>query len=374
MSLKIAYDAKRAFFNSSGLGNYSRGVIDMVTEYFPSNNYFLFTPFPKTNTIYKTPENAYLKNPERVFDKAFPAFWRSYGMLNQLRTDDIDIFHGLSNELPFNIHKLKAKKIVTIHDLIFLRYPELYKAWDRNIYEKKIKYCCEVADKIISISEQTKSDIIEFIGTDEKKIITVYQTCNKRFKKTLVDENLKSVVNKYNLPDEYLLYVGTIEKRKNLLSIVKSLKIIKSQIPLVVVGKPTKYLKEINEFIQQNKLSDKVLIYHSVSNEELPSFYRLAKVFIYPSVFEGFGIPIIEALYSGVPVITSKGSCFSEAGGPDSIYVSPENPEEIADSVDKLLSNPKLLTKISTNGLQFVQKFDVRKVAEDLMNVYKSPD
>jgi glycosyltransferase involved in cell wall biosynthesis len=372
MNLKIAFDAKRAFFNSSGLGNYSRGVIDMMTEYFPSNNYFLYTPSPKPNTIYKTPENALLKTPERLFDKAFPAYWRSYGMLNQLKTNDIDIFHGLSNELPLNIHKLKAKKIVTIHDLIFLRYPELYRVWDRNIYEKKIKYCCEVADKIISISEHTKSDIIEFIGTDEKKIITVYQTCNKRFKKTFDDENLKSIINKYNLPEEFLLYVGTIEKRKNLLSIVKSFKIIKSQIPLVVVGRPTKYLKEINEFIRQKDLSGKVLFYHNVSNEELPSFYRLAKIFIYPSVFEGFGIPIIEALYSGIPVITSTGSCFSEAGGTDSIYVSPENAEEIADSIDKLLSDQKLLTKMSINGLQFVQKFDDRKVAEDLMNVYKS--
>jgi glycosyltransferase involved in cell wall biosynthesis len=370
MNLKIAYDAKRAFFNSSGLGNYSRGVIDMMTEHFPENEYFLYTPFQKSNTRYKTPENAIIKNPYRLLDRAFPSYWRSYGMLNQLRMNNIDIFHGLSNELPLNIHKLKAKKIVTIHDLIFIRFPELYNAWDRKIYEKKIKYCCEIADKIISISEQTKNDLIEFIKTDENKIITVYQTCNKRFKKPADNENLIFVKNKYNLPEEYLMYVGTIEKRKNLLSIVKSLKIIKSNIPLVVVGKPTKYLREINKFIYENNLNDRVLICHNVSNEELPSFYRLAKIFLYPSVFEGFGIPIIEALYSGVPVITSTGSCFSEAGGPDSIYISPEKPEQIADSIDKLLSDQKLLTLMSSIGLQFVQKFDDRKVAEDLSRIY----
>lgn len=372
MSIRIGYDAKRAFFNTSGLGNYSRGVIEMMARHYPENEYLLYTPSYSNKGIYNNPKVTKIRIPEKFFDKTFPSFWRSYGITDQIKKDNIDIYHGLSNELPMNIRKLKTKKIVTIHDLIFLRYPELYKAWDRKVYEKKLRYCCQVADKIVSISEQTKKDIVDFIGTDENKIVTVYQTCNQSFKE-IADESVKTLIrSKYNLPDEFLLYVGTIEKRKNLLNIVKSLTLINSAIPLVVVGRPTDYLKEIKGYIEKNNLSSRVLIYHNVSNIELPTFYQMARIFIYPSVFEGFGIPIIEALYSGVPVITSTGSCFAESGGPDSIYVSPEIPEQIADSIDRLLSDEILLKEIIFKGLKFVQKFDEKKIAEDMSDLYTS--
>ena len=372
MNLKIGYDAKRAFFNSSGLGNYSRGVIDIMTKFYPENDYFLYAPIKTSNNLYHTPEKVILKNPESFVDKLLPSYWRSYGIIKQLRSDKIDIFHGLSNELPLNIHKFKAKKIVTIHDLIFLRYPELYKFWDRKIYEKKLRYCCNVADAIISISEQTKNDIIDFTGTEKNKIITVYQSCHDRFKEKMKVSDKNKIQSKYNLPEEYILFVGTIEKRKNLLNIVKSLKLFTSDIPLIVIGRPTVYLNGVKEYIAKNNLNDRVLFFHNIRNEELPGFYQMAKIFIYPSVFEGFGIPIIEALYSGVPVITSTGSCFSEAGGPDSFYVSPDNPEQIAFAIEKLLSNETLRQEIINKGLQYVQKFDDRKVAEKLAYVYNS--
>jgi glycosyltransferase involved in cell wall biosynthesis len=370
MNLKIGYDAKRAFFNSSGLGNYSRGVIDMMAQHYPDNDYFLYYPTGKAIKNYNKPENTKIRFPERITDKVFPSIWRSYGITNQLKEDKIDLYHGLSNELPMNISKLSLLKIVTIHDLIFLRYPELYKTWDRKVYEKKMRYCCDVSDKIISISDQTKNDIVEYTGTDENKIVTVYQTCNKVFKIPLNEYHKKEIKTKFNLPSEFLLYVGTIEKRKNLLNIVKALKISKNNLPMVVVGRSTDYINEVKEYLIKAKLSDRVFFYHNVSNEELPAFYQMAKIFIYPSVFEGFGIPIIEALYSCIPVITSTGSCFSEAGGPDSIYISPENPEQIAESIDKLLSDEALCHDIIIKGLQFVQKFDERKVAEDMANVY----
>jgi glycosyltransferase involved in cell wall biosynthesis len=372
MSIRIGYDAKRAFLNTSGLGNYSRGVIEMMARHHHENEYLLYTPSTKNKGIYNNPADTKIRIPEKFFDKTFPSFWRSYGISDQLKKDNIDIYHGLSNELPMNIRKLKTKKIVTIHDLIFLRYPELYKAWDRKVYEKKLRYCCQVADKIVSISEQTKKDIVDFIGTDENKIVTVYQTCNQSFKE-IADESVKTLIrSKYKLPNEFLLYVGTIEKRKNLLNIVKSLTLINSAIPLVVVGRPTDYLKDIKGYIEKNNLSSRVLIYHNVSNIELPTFYQMARIFIYPSVFEGFGIPIIEALYSGVPVITSTGSCFAESGGPDSIYVPPDDHEQIAFSIEKLIHDENLCKNMIINGLKYVQNFDEKNIADNLISVYKS--
>ena len=372
MTLRIGFDAKRAFHNKSGLGNYSRGVIDLLAKYYPQNQYFLYSQSGKSNFNSTKPEKTLIRNPEYLIDRLFPALWRSYGITDQLKRDKIDLYHGLSNEIPLNIHISSISTIVTIHDLIFMRFPKLYKAWDRRIYEKKFRYSCKVADRIISISDQTKYDIVNYFEINENKIETVYQSCNKIFKEKANLNKGEKIKLKYNLPQEYILYVGTIEKRKNLLNVIKALKISNTDIPLVVVGRPTNYLDEIKKYIADNRLNHKINFYHDVPTTDLPSIYQEAKLFIYPSVFEGFGIPIIEALYSGTPVITSKGSCFSEAGGPDSIYIDPYSPEEISDSIVKVLDDTNLQNKMITMGMSFVKKFDDAIVADNIMKVYNT--
>jgi glycosyltransferase involved in cell wall biosynthesis len=370
--MNIGFDAKRAFLNRSGLGNYSRLVIHSLMKYHGENNYFLFTPSVHTK-IFNPKDffHAEIRTPRRFHQRYFNATWRSFGIASELGKDKISVYHGLSGEIPHNIHTYETRSVVTIHDLIFLHYPELYKRIDRKIYEKKFRYACSNADKIIAISEQTKADIVNFFGVDESHVTILYQGCQGIFQQQVTSEQKKSIKSKYKLPDNYVLYVGTVEKRKNLMSVVKAIHEGKIDITLVAIGKQTKYSALVSEYIVKHKLKN-IRFLDGVMNNELPALYQAATIFIYPSLFEGFGIPIIEALYSGVPVITSKGGCFSEAGGPGSCYVDTKSPEAIADAMKQLLSDEQLRRKMIDDGLNYVHKFDHQTLAGQLNSIYQS--
>ena len=371
--MHIAFDAKRAFLNSSGLGNYSRTLIKSLHRYHPENQYTLFSS--------RTVENEFLKKirsasgitviePESFIDKKLRSRWRSYGITPLLNEKNIDIYHGLSNELPFNIAQFKGKKIVTIHDLIFLRYPKLYPFIDRKIYNKKFRNACDNADVIIAISEETKRDIERFYFIPESKIKVVYQSCDDLYYTPYPSEQTAEVIKKYRLPAEYLLYVGTIEERKNLLTLVKALKQTKD-IPLVVIGSKRNYFNKVMDYITSNQLKDRVFFIERIEHHELPAVYSKAKIFIFPSLFEGFGIPIIEALTSKVPVITTAGGCFPEAGGPNSIYIDPHNEKLLAEHINHLLNNERARMEMAEKGFQHAQMFHPQKCVERLMNIYK---
>jgi glycosyltransferase involved in cell wall biosynthesis len=368
--MRIGFDAKRAFFNRSGLGNYSRSLIASLSGLYPENEYYLFTPsYP--GRVDFNPEKVHLIQPETTFGKLFPSWWRSRGIKTDILKNEIDIFHGLSNELPVRIKETGIKTVITIHDLIFLRYPELYKPIDRKIYFWKSKSGCMAADRVIAISNQTKNDIIEYYGIDESRIDIVYQASDPLFGIRVDEQRKHAIRNKYNLPAEFLLTVGTIEKRKNLLNMVKALEIGRTSLPLVAIGRPTAYIREIQEYIETTKLQKSVILLHDVPTEELPAFYQMASVFLYPSIFEGFGIPILEALNSGTPVITSQGGCFSEVSGPAGCYVNPLEPEEIANAIDRLCSSDDLRNNMTGLGYKQAENFTAGRIAECQMNIYK---
>ena len=175
---------------------------------------------------------------------------------------------------------------------------------------------------------------------------------------------------KYNLPEMYLLYVGTIEERKNLLTLVRALHIGKIDIPLVVIGSPTVYIRKIHDFVEQHK-SIKIIFYDVVHNTDLRGFYQLSNLFVYPSVYEGFGIPVLEALASKTPVITSTGGCFAEAGGPFTLYVNPYDSHELAEVIKKGLNDTGLRQKMIEEGYRHALGFNQTTVADNIMNIYK---
>ena len=304
----IGYDAKRAFCNRRGLGNYSRDVIRLMSQFYPEDKYLLFTP--RTNPSIYEPKASSAETilPTRFLDKKFSSLWRSVGICKDIKEYKTDIFHGLSQELPIGIEKSGAKSVVTMHDAIFIRYPELYDPFYRAIFTKKNRYSCTVANRIIDISKQTKSDIIEFFGADESKIDVVYQGCNNIFRQPMSQEKIEAVKQKYNLPAEFIVTVGAIEKRKNQGIIIDALYRGKIDIPLVIIGGKTKYSEEISQKIKKYSLEQQIVVLGNVLTEDLPAIYHAALAMIYPSLFEGFGIPILEALCCQTPVITSQGS------------------------------------------------------------------
>jgi glycosyltransferase involved in cell wall biosynthesis len=370
--MKIGFEAKRAFQNFTGLGNYARFVIKTLAENQPHNQYFLYAP-----KAVKNPRTTFLFNLKNVFIRTAPikilkSYWRSKGVIKELKRDKIELFHGLSHEIPSGLKKAKIKSVVTIHDLIYLRYPQYFKWLDRKIYDFKFRSACKNADKIIAISEQTKTDIIRFFGTDNDKIEVIYQGCDIAFSKVVSEDDKLKIKQKYNLPDEFLLCVGSIEIRKNQLLILKALNLLPPKINLVLVGKKTEYVEELNDFVLKNDLKSRVKILSEVPFQDLPAIYQLAKIFVYPSRFEGFGIPILEALNCSIPVIATTGSCLEEAGGSSSIYVSPDNEEDLSEAILKIWDNVSLQKEMILRGKEFALNFKDNKIAEDLMNLYQN--
>ncbi len=370
--MRIGFDAKRAFLNGSGLGNYSRSTIDLLAKYVSQNDYVLYTPKSEGKQNYIPAGKPKIKTPRGIINFTFKSYWRSFRLSADIKKDNLDIFHGLSNELPHKIQKSGVKSVVTIHDLIFLRYPELYKTTDRKIYQQKFQYACNQADIVIAISEQTKTDIIHYFGTSASKIKVVYQGCNPIYYEKESASKLIEVSQKYDLPEKYLLYVGTIEERKNAKFIVETIQKYHLDTPLIMVGKQTDYQQEIEKYISKHQLGDKVFIYNNVPADDLPALYQQASIFIYPSIFEGFGIPILEALNSGTPVISTKGGCFNEAGGLSTIYVSPDNHKDLAISIRTIMDLPDFRNNMIIEGKKFALKFRESKIAEQLVAVYSS--
>lgn len=368
---RIGFDAKRAAQNRTGLGNYSRFVIEMLLKYAPGNEYLFYIPSERKNKLLNI-DALNVKNvyPQSVWKK-LASIWRVWGIKRDIRRDSIDLFHGLSNELPLNIHKQdRARSIVTIHDLIFLKFPEYYKPIDRWIYNFKFRRACINADRIIAVSECTKRDIISCYGIAEDKIDVVYQGCDELFANVAPEEKKSEVRRKYGLPEKYILYLGSIEERKNLLQLAKALNHLKSDISVVAVGKRTPYAKLVDDYVQQNNLSDRFMMIHNAPFADLPSLYQMSSVFVYTSFYEGFGIPILEALNSGVPVIAATGSCLEEAGGEGTIYVSPTDEKELAARLDEVLNDEALRSTMIEKGKEYASRFTMDKLVCSLLDVY----
>jgi len=372
--MRIGFDAKRAYQNYTGLGNYSRDLLKQLFLQYPQYEYLLYAPKQSKNprlSFLKDYDNVKTIVPNTPLHKTFKAYWRSINLEKTLSKDNIDIYHGLSNEIPRRRSR-KVPCIVTIHDLIFKRFPRNYRAVDRRIYNIKFKYAVRNADLTIAISEQTKRDIVDFYKINPNKIKVVYQTCHDNFRREYPNEVVSHIKEKFQLPDNFILNVGTIETRKNLNAVLQAIPLMKNDLPIVVVGRKTKYFNFLKIQMQKLKIdTNRMIFLQNVTIEELPTIYKLADLFIYPSIFEGFGIPIIEALTSGVPVITSKGSCFPEAGGKSSLYINPHDFEEIADVIDNTLDNQQLRNKMIYSGKEFVKNFNPDILSSQIMNVYK---
>lgn len=371
--MKIGFDAKRALNNSTGLGNHARILMNAMMRDFPENEYLLFSPKAKDEFFHQLNGNFKIVFPETKFQQSFHPLWRSFLIKEQIQKERLDIYHGLSNELPLNIHNLPLAKIVTIHDLIFLKHTEQYPFIDRQIYKLKTKYAVKHADKIIAVSKETKNDLMEMYGVNEEKIVVVYQSVDSRFANYELRMTNDELTAKYNLPKKYILNVGSFFPRKNQKTIIEAFDWVKNKIEedLVLVGGVGTTRKEIETLIGQKRLPARVKIISGISNEDLPTVYHAASLFVYPSLFEGFGLPVLEALFSKVPVIATKRGAIEEAGGKNSLYINPNSVEEIADAMLKVLSDEKLKAQMIEAGLSHAQTMTNKIFAEKTVKVYQ---
>lgn len=385
--MNIGFDAKRAAQNRTGLGNYSRFVIRILSEKFAGNQYHLYTPKPHRMPYLQeipTLKHLFLHFPPQGIWSRIRSLWRVWGITKDIQKDGIQIFHGLSNELPLNIgtpeqRKMKAggkgcKYIVTVHDLIFIHTPQYYHWIDRQIYNFKFRRACRCADRVIAVSEYTKQEIMHYYHTPESKIDVVYQGCDPVFSQEIEEGKLQEVKARYQLPDKFVLYVGSIEERKNLMLVAKAMAELnrRAAIHVVAVGRRTAYVDQIQDFLKAQGIDHLFHFYHQVPYADLPSFYKWASTFAYPSRIEGFGIPLLEAISSGVPAIGCTGSCLEEAGGPNSIYVNPDDAKGMADAILRTCTDEPLRQHMISEGKKYALNFSDEKLSHDLMKVYES--
>ncbi len=277
----------------------------------------------------------------------------------------------------------KTRLIVTVHDLSFERYPETFSVkrrfWHIFINPKKI---CERADKIITVSESSKNDIMDLYGITAKKIKVIYSGVSDRFKAiSRNDGNLIRVKEKYQLPYKFILYLGTIEPRKNIKGIIRAYGQLRKDVAgdeklkelldykLVIAGSVGWLSVKIFSEIEKSEFRDNIKVINFVDDVDKEFVFNLASLFIYPSFFEGFGFPVLEAMSCGVPVVTSNSSSLPEIAGDAAILVDPDKPQEICDAMKDVLINGELRSKLIERGLVRSKEFSWQKTARLTLGV-----
>lgn len=370
----IGYDGKRAVQNNTGLGNYSRLMIDVLHERYPENEYRLYAPRrrdnPRLAPLLDLP-GVSLRLPDSGFWQRHRDLWRVWGMTSQLRRDGVELYHGLSGELPLNIARAHIPTVLTVHDLIFRHYPECYATVDRNIYDRKFRMSARAATRVIAISECTKRDLVNFYGIDPGKIDVVYQGCAAQFRSRPSQQEIERVTRKYGLHRPYIISVGTIEERKNQMQAVRGIRGLPEEMEVVLVGRKTDYARTIESYCRTYNSDHRVKFIETAEFSELPALYAGAFCSSYTSRFEGFGIPVIESLGVGTPVVVASGSCLEEAAGPSAPVVDPDDVEGWVNVVKELVNYPNVRLKIAAEGQRYAARFSDEAMAEGTMRTYE---
>ena len=374
--MRIGFDAKRAFHTARGLGSYSRTTISYLAEHNPQDKFILFTPPLRNKKLaiwHLQFPNIEVVTPKQWWAKLFPSIWRSFYLTKEIKQHQLDLFHGLSHELPLNIESTGIKTVVTIHDLIYVKFPHFFHWIDRAIFERKFSSSIARADKVIAICNQTKQDIIEHFKADPGKIDVIYQSCNKRFFDYQENENAPILRKKLGLPDKYFFYLGALEPNKNIELLLRALaKFDSTNRPnLVIAGAPSGHLPVLQKLQKDLNLADEVLWLLSPADADLPVLFAGADAFCFPSFYEGFGIPVIEALCCGTPVITSQQGALQEAAGPGALYIDPTSLEQCVVAMKKFLDPNFNRANLLEQGLKHVQQFRADVVTTQLYGLYR---
>lgn len=369
----IGFDGKRAVNNNTGLGNYSRLVLEELSARLSDSADELRVYAPRMR---ENPRLAQLLDAPNVRfavnDTKMPsAIWRSLGLPKILRRDGVALYHGLSNELPLNVASAGVPSVVTVHDIIYRRLPYCYAPADRFLYDRKYGRSCRCADRIIAISECTKRDIMHYYKVSEEKIDVVYQGCHPQFYRTLPPSELEEIRRRLTLPNRYIVQVGTIERRKNLILTIEALPGLPEDVKLVAVGRGTDYLRQAEQTAERLGVRDRLIIMSDIGFADLPGVYQCAEAIAYPSRYEGFGLPVIEGLASCRPVVAATGSCLEEAGGDAAMYVDSDDVRGMTEALRAAICGEADTAAMAARGRKYIRRFDTSKMADNILAVYR---
>ena len=354
--MNIGFDAKRYFHNRTGLGNYSRSVVDALLKNHPENRYVLFAPGQEGRTLPSGAEVA-----ESIHKGSL---WRLMGVRKDLIRKGIQVYHGLSNEIPLGLDKSGIKTVVTIHDLIFKRFPDYYPFTDRVIYNLKTGYAARHADMIIAASETTAIDIQRFYKTDPSRIKVIYQPVDKVWYEIPAESPVKS---------RYILYVSSFTQRKNHGTLIEAFAKIQKQtdLHLVLAGADGETLAKCRSFVASEKLSDRVHFFENCDFSTLHALVYGASLVVNCSFFEGFGIPLAEAAVCGKPMAVSDIPVFKEIAGTAARYFNPNNADEMAAVMMESMAT-EYQAEMTLGREEALKKIDPAAIANKINDLYQS--
>jgi len=377
--MKIGFDAKRAFFNHSGLGNYSRTLLQGLLRYDRDHidNYLLYTPplgKPESNRYYKYLEQFQVREPESMLGKLFPPLWRSILLPAQLKRDGVALFHGLSNELPFGLRSKGITSVLTVHDLIYTRLPRYYNPIDVMVYNRKYRGSALRADHVIAISEQTKNDLVEIFGIDQDRIKVIYQSIDLSYYRNPERSVIEQIKNRYNLPEKYIFYPGGFHLRKNIDTLIRAYCSLGAEMKtsLVILGNRKRFYTTYPSLFHLVNDNENILFIENIPVEEMPVLYRCALGTVYISEFEGFGLPVVESLVSGTPVVVTDSLWGREVGGGLALYVDPRMVKNVADKMDHLISENRSLRNSLKGAATHLDRFSPAYYIGEMINFYDS--
>ena len=371
----IAFDATKANDNTTGRGNYSCFVIEALSKACSHNAYFrMYTPRRMDNAAYDAldrRENVESMEPDGSLWRKFSGIWRMFRISHDAERGGVELYHGLDNRLPYGLARRDIRSVLTVHDLIFLRYTNSYNPLKKLLMRLSLRSACRRADRIIAVSECTKRDIVKYLDIDPEKIDVIYPGYNPIFGEEISQERIDEVRKKYDLPEQYILNVGAQHERKNIGAIIDAMDKLDYEIHLVAVGRRTSHTNRIRRQARNAALEKQLHLLHNVDNRDLAAIYRGATMLVCPTHFASFGTPIVEAMSVGIPVIGAKGSSHEEAGGPHSIYIMPNNTAELAEKIDLLLRDSALREDMAAKGRAYVTRFRAEVFAYNILNCYK---
>lgn len=354
---------------TAGIGRYTKNLVENLLKIDKKNNYVLIHSnqchydFKGNYTEIRLP--FFTTIPRKLIVGAF--------IFEKLcHEQKLDILHDLGQISPF-FFQTKTKKILTLFDLTPTLFPQNFSIYSKY-YTKLFPLVLKNSDKIITISKSSKKDLANIFTVPESKIEISYLGVENKFNNITNNQTLKQVRQRYNLPKDFILFVGTIEPRKNLANLISAYYLFRKKynLQLVIVGKKGWKYDEVFHTIDKLGLHDEIRVVGYVKDDDLPSFYNLAKVFVYPSIYEGFGLPILEAMASGCPVIASNSSSMPEVIGDAGILINPEKlDKELPSSLKKILKSTKMREKLIKKGMERAKQFTWQKTARETIKVYE---
>ncbi|MBC8390244.1 MAG: glycosyltransferase family 4 protein [Actinobacteria bacterium] len=373
--MKIAIDATIVRKENTGVGFYVINLLSGLCRADDHNEYYIFMNknlLSELSIIKKKNINIIHKNFKSRF---FRIFWQLFILPFNLRSMKISLLHSTNYITP--LIKIGFKIIVTIHDFTFYLFPEKYTIMKRIFYKSFIPFFIKISDKVITDSNNTKKDIFKIFNISERKITVIYVSYQEYYNNIKNNDLSKKILMKYNINRNFILFVGMIEPRKNILSILKAFIEIDEELDLdlVIVGKKGWYFKEIDNFMEKIKglkLTNKIIFTGYVPEKEIKYFYQSALIFVFPSFYEGFGLPPLQAMACGTPVITSNVSSLPEVVGDSAIRIDPNNLEELTNSIKLLYNNPAKRSELIRKGLKQAKKFNLIRIAKKTISIYET--